>query len=103
MCKVLNKAFLLQSLCHCLAECLAGSFGLCAEALLYLDRCADEFELHLCFVPLRNLLHNLASPCERAEDAEVMVLDAASGEFGEQHLHSRIDTVVICNSSATAS
>lgn len=58
---------------------IAGSFGLCAEALLYLDWCADEFEFHLCFVPLRNLLHHLACPCERAEDAEVMVLDAASG------------------------
>ena len=81
MCKVLYKAFLLQSLCHCLAECFASRFCLCAEALLYFSRCAYKLELHACFVPLRNLLHSLTSPCVGAEDAEEVVFDAALSEF----------------------
>ena len=57
------KPQLLQPLSHCLAECFASRFGLSAEALLYLDRCAYKLKLHACFVPLRNLLHSLTSPC----------------------------------------
>ena len=74
---LLHYTFLLQSLSHCLAECFASRFSLCAEALLYLSRCAYKLELHTCFVPLRNLLHSLTSPCVRAEDAEEVILDAA--------------------------
>ena len=68
---------------------------ICRKRLLHLYRVSYGLELDMLFIPFANLLYSLACPCITAKPTNLVVLDIAVSNFGQQHFHFVVKAIIV--------